>query len=57
MQLKTGVLTFALLAFSGSQSVFGAELVTNGAFETGDFTGWTLAGQTTTKLSKQLLWR
>ncbi|HEX4182586.1 MAG TPA: hypothetical protein VHY34_04945, partial [Caulobacteraceae bacterium] len=38
----------ALLAFaaSGAQAV-GVNLLTNGSFETGDFTGWTLGGAAT----------
>jgi hypothetical protein len=40
-----GALT-AALGFAVAGPANAAELVTNGSFETGDFTGWTLAGNT-----------
>jgi hypothetical protein len=39
---KTGVWLFLILTF-WSQSVPAAELINNGGFETGNFTGWTVA--------------
>jgi hypothetical protein len=54
MRSKIGIFTLALVAFCGSQSVFADQLVTNGGFETGDFTGWTVAGPATTTSSPSL---
>jgi hypothetical protein len=42
------ILAAATFAFMGAQSAFADQLVTNGGFETGDFTGWTLTGPATT---------
>ena len=44
---RIGILTTILCTFLGAQTVFADELVTNGGFETGNFTGWTLAGTVT----------
>jgi len=48
MRYKLGIFTLTLAALFGSQSAFADQLVTNGGFETGDFTGWNLAGPATT---------
>src|SRR4051794_8648117 len=40
-----GVLTFAVAAFGMTQQA-SADLVVNGGFESGDFTGWALSGNT-----------
>ena len=40
------LLTFVVAAFGMSTQV-SADLVQNGGFETGDFTDWTLSGNTT----------
>jgi len=48
MRHKLGIFALALTALLGSQSAFADQLVTNGTFATGDFTGWTVAGQATT---------
>jgi hypothetical protein len=40
-------LAIALLAFGTSVMAHAGNLVTNGSFETGDFTGWTVSGDTT----------
>jgi hypothetical protein len=42
--LMTAAAAVAAMTFSASANA--AELVTNGGFETGDFTGWTLGGNT-----------
>jgi hypothetical protein len=39
-------LVVALLAFGTSVAAHATNLVTNGSFETGDFTGWTVSGDT-----------
>jgi hypothetical protein len=51
MRHKLGILAFAFTALLGSQSAFADQLVTNGGFETGDFTGWNLSGPTTASAS------
>lgn len=43
MRLKLGIFALALSAALGSQSAFADQLVANGGFETGDFTGWHVA--------------
>lgn len=48
MRHKLGIFALALTALLASQSAFADQLVTNGGFETGDFTGWNLAGPVTT---------
>jgi hypothetical protein len=48
MRQKLGIFALAFTALLGSQSAFADQLVTNGGFETGDFTGWTVAGPATT---------
>jgi hypothetical protein len=47
MRYKLGIFALAVTALLGSQSAFADQLVTNGGFETGDFTGWNLAGTAT----------
>lgn len=44
--MKRSVCLFALVIASSFASVASADLVTNGGFETGDFTGWTQFGDT-----------
>src|SRR5436305_6063044 len=42
-----GAIVVALgLAFASTGSALAANIVNNGSFETGDFTGWTLSGNT-----------
>ncbi len=48
MHKQIGLLLMILCASFGAQNVLADELVTNGGFETGDFTGWTLSGTVTT---------
>jgi hypothetical protein len=56
MRHKLGIFTLALTALLGSQSAFADQLVTNGGFETGDFTGWNLAGPATTSSNPSLFY-
>ena len=44
--MKRSVCLFALVLASSFASVASADLVANGGFETGDFTGWTQFGDT-----------
>ena len=39
--IRSGIAVAALAALSAQASAFGVNLVTNGGFETGNFTGWT----------------
>jgi hypothetical protein len=48
MRHKLGIFALALTALLGSQAAFADQLVTNGGFETGSFSGWNLAGPATT---------
>ena len=44
---KISILAAFFCAFFGAQNSFADQLVTNGGFETGDFTGWTVTGTAT----------
>jgi hypothetical protein len=48
MRKTLGILTVFVAALFGAQGAFADQLVTNGGFETGDFTGWTTTGPVTT---------
>jgi hypothetical protein len=45
-RLLAGAAVAAAVAFTGAAAHASTELVTNGSFETGDFTGWTQFGNT-----------
>ena len=47
MRNKINFLAVILTAFLGTQAALADQLVTNGGFETGDLTGWTVGGPTT----------
>jgi hypothetical protein len=44
MRIKTLLVIVALTLFVCAPAAFGQNLLTNGSFETGDFTGWTVNG-------------
>ncbi len=47
MLKKASIFLIFVAAFNGAQSSFADQLVTNGDFETGDFTGWSVTGTAT----------
>ena len=47
MLKKASIFLVIVSAFSGAQSLFADQLVTNGGFETGDLTDWTVTGTAT----------
>jgi hypothetical protein len=54
MRNKLGCFALALTAFFASQSAFADQLVSNGGFETGDFSGWNVAGHATSASNPSL---
>jgi len=44
MRVKTLLVFVAVVLLTAAPMAFGQNLVTNGSFETGDFTGWTVTG-------------